>query len=87
MYNWSVDEKKFKKENPEGYKIWKLEQMINYGAPGEKISDKLVRKYWEKIKDRIDPYKRRLIEYLLWGKIYSLPNNLTFWNLPLKRRR
>ena len=29
MYNWSVDEKKFKKEDPEGYKIWKLEQGKN----------------------------------------------------------
>ncbi|MDI6591948.1 MAG: hypothetical protein QME61_03385 [Patescibacteria group bacterium] len=87
MYNWSVNEKKFKKEDPEGYKIWKLEQMINYGEPGKKISEKLVRKYWKRIKDRIDPYKKRLIEYLLWGKIYSLPNNLTFWNLPLKKRK
>jgi hypothetical protein len=87
MYNWSVDEKKFKKEDPEGYKLWKLEQMINYGEPGEKISQKLIRKYWKKIKERIDPYKKRLIDYLLWGKIYSLPNNLTFWNLPLKKRR
>ena len=87
MYNWSVDEKKFKKEDPEGYKIWKLEQMINYGEPAEKISKRLVKKYWKKIKDRIDPYKKRLIEYLLWGKIYSLPNNLTFWNLPLKKKR
>jgi hypothetical protein len=87
MYHWSVDEKKFKKENPEGYKIWKLEQMINYGEPGEKISEKLVRKYWKKIEERIDPYKKRLIEYLLWGRIYSLPNNLTFWNLPFKKKR
>jgi len=48
MYNWSVNEEKFKKENPEGYKIWKLVQMLNYGSPREKISEKLVRKYWKK---------------------------------------
>jgi len=44
MYNWSVDEKRFKKEN-------------------------------------IDPYAKRAIEFLLWGKVHSLPNNLTFWSL------
>jgi hypothetical protein len=87
MYNWSIDEEKFKKEDPQGYKIWRLEQMINYGSPDEKISERLVRKYWKKIKNKIDPYKRRLIEYLLWKKNYSLPNNLTFWNLPLKRKK
>lgn len=68
MYNWSVDEKKFRKEDPEGYKIWRLEQMINYGEAGEKISESLVRKYWEEIKDRIDPHYRAYLEFLLWPK-------------------
>ena len=71
MYNWSVDEKRFKRENPEGYKIWKLEQLINYGEPGEKIDEKMVRKYWEIIKGRIDPYYREFIEFLLWPKTVS----------------
>jgi hypothetical protein len=68
MYNWSVDEKKFKKEDPEGYQIWKLEQIINWGEPGEKINKKLIRKYWKKIKDRIDPLYREFLEFLLWPK-------------------
>jgi len=68
MYNWSVDEKKFKKEDPEGYKIWKLQQMINWGEPGEKINEKLLKKYWKKIKDRIDPMYREFLEFLLWPK-------------------
>lgn len=68
MYNWSVDEKKFKKENPEGYKIWRLEQMINYGSAGEKLDKKLVIKYWPIIKDRIDPAYRSFLEFLLWPK-------------------
>jgi len=68
MYNWSVDVKKFKKADPEGYKIWKLEQMINYGEAGEKISEKLVRKYWRKIKRKIDPSYREFLELLLWPK-------------------
>ena len=80
MYNWSVDEKKFKKENPEAYQLWRLVQLINYGLDGEKLSKKEVKKAWPKIKDKLDPYARRAFEYLLWGKLYSLPNNLTFWN-------
>lgn len=68
MYNWSVDEKKFKKADPEGYKIWRLEQMINYGQAGEKINEKLVRKYWWRIRDRLDPLYREYLEFLLWPK-------------------
>lgn len=68
MYNWSVDEKRFKKEDPEGYKIWRLEQMIHYGEPGEKLDEKLLKKYWHKIKDRLDPQYRAFLEFLLWPK-------------------
>jgi len=64
MYNWSVDEKKFKKEDPEGYQIWKLEQMINYGLGGEKLDEKLVRKYWKKL--FIEPEIKKFLEFLLW---------------------
>ena len=80
MYNWSVDEEQFKKEDPEGYKIWQLEQMINFGEPGEKLDEKMVRRYWPKIKNNLDPYKKRYLELLLWKKLSSLPDNLTFWN-------
>ena len=81
MYNWSTDEKRFKKENPKEYKLWRLTQLINYGLDGEKLDREEVKKAWPKIKDRLDPYAKRAIEFLLWGKLYSLPNNLTFWNL------
>jgi len=64
MYNWSVDEKKFKKEDPEGYQIWKLEQMINWGLGGEKLNESLVRKYWRKL--FLDPLKKEYLEFLLW---------------------
>lgn len=64
MHNWSVDEEKFKKEDPKGYKIWRIEQMINYGEPGEKLPEKLVKKYWEKI--YIDPAYRAYLKFLLW---------------------
>lgn len=81
MYNWSVDEKKFKKNNPKKYKLWKLIQTINYGLDGCKLSRTQLEKLWPSIKNKIDPYKKRALEYLLWGKQSLLPNNLSFWNL------
>ena len=64
MYNWSVDEKQFKKADPEGYQIWRLEQMINYGTAGEKLNERLVRKYWDKL--YMDPPTRAYLRFLLW---------------------
>lgn len=66
MYNWSVDEKKFKKEDPEGYKIWRLEQMINWGLGNEKLDVRMVRKYWRKI--FMDGVTRKYLRFLLWPK-------------------
>lgn len=80
MLNWNVDEKRFKKEDPEGYKRWRIEQLINYGLDGEKLDKEEVKKAWPKIKENIDPYKRRLVEYILWKKLYLLPLNENFWN-------
>lgn len=87
MYNWSVDEKRFKKENLKEYKLWRLTQLINYGLDGEKLDREEVKNAWPKIKKELDPYKARAIEYLLWEKLYSLPNNLTFWNLYKKNHK
>ncbi len=70
MYNWSVDEEKFKKEDPEGYKIWRLEQMINWGLGGEKLSESLVRKYWKKL--FMDDTTRRYLKSLLWPRKHAL---------------
>ena len=81
MINWSTDEKEFKRKHPQEYKLWRLTQLINYGLDGEKLDRKEVKKVWPEIKDRLDPYKARLIEFLLWEKQYSLPTNLNFWNL------
>ena len=78
MKQWSIDKSSFK--NKEEKEIWELEQRINYGLNDTKLpKDKLV-KYWHRLKDTIDPYARRALEFLLWGKIYSLPTNLMFWN-------
>ena len=81
MYNWSIAEAELKKSDPEKYKLWKLVQTINYGLDGRKLSKTQIKKSWPIIKDKLDPYKKRVIEFLIWGKQYLLPNNLSFWNL------
>ena len=87
MKNWAVDINKLKK-HPRAYRRWRLEQLINYGLDeNEKLNEKDLKKYWPQIKENIDPYKKRYLEYLLWQKLYSLPDNLTFWNLPAKKKK
>ena len=82
MINWSIDEKKFKNENPEEYRLWRLTQLINYGLDGEKLDESEVKHAWPKIKERIDPNTKIYLEYLLWGKKPSSKNiKKTFWHL------
>lgn len=61
MYNWSTDEEKFKKEDPEGDRVWRLTQLINYGLDGEKLSKSEIKKNWSKIKEKVDSKERSLI--------------------------
>lgn len=68
MYNWSTDEEQFKKKDPEGYRLWRLVQLINYGLDGEKLDEKELKKAWPKIKDRLDPDLKKYLEFLLWPK-------------------
>ena len=82
MYNWSTDEKKFRKENPEGFRLWRLTQLINFGLDGEKLDRQEVKKAWPKIKDRLDPNTVTYFNYLLWGKRpFSTDIKEDFWNL------
>ena len=86
--HWSVDEERMKRDYPEKYRLWRLAFNINGGLEkGERLDREEVKKAWPKIKDEIDPYKARLIEYLLWGKLYSLPTNINFWNWPLRKKQ
>jgi len=62
MYNWAVDENLLKK-NKQGYAVWKLEQMVNFGLNGGKINKKELKKYWDKL--RLDPSRKRFLELLL----------------------
>ncbi|OGC50858.1 hypothetical protein A2716_02380 [candidate division WWE3 bacterium RIFCSPHIGHO2_01_FULL_40_23] len=62
MYNWSTDLEKLK-NYPEQYKIWKLEQLINFGLGGEKLSRKSVEENLHKL--HIDQKKRDYFKFLL----------------------
>ena len=65
MYNWSTDVRELKK-NPEKYKVWQLEQLINFGLDGEKLKKPELKKYFSKL--NIDPYRRKFLHLLLNGK-------------------
>lgn len=62
MYNWSVDTK-FLSKYPKQYKLWKLEQLINFGLGEEKLNRKDLEENLEKI--TIDPLKKKYLEFLL----------------------
>lgn len=90
MHNWSVDVKKLKKY-PEKYALWRLEQLINYGLDEEKLDKKEVKRLWPKIKDDLDPDRRKAIEFFIWGKKWHkeaglLPDRSNFWNWYFKHR-
>lgn len=78
MINWNTDEKKFKKLYPEQYEQWRLAQMINYGLDGERLDEKELRLLWPKIKDRLNPDKRKVLEFFLWNKKWKPEPGLAF---------
>lgn len=66
MYNWSVDEEELKKD-PVQYDRWQLEQTINFGLNGTKISARKLQKHWEHL--TLDPDRRRFLHLLLYGTL------------------
>lgn len=68
MHNWSTDTTQLKK-NPAKYKIWKLEQQVNFGLDNEKISRKDMKKNWDNI--TIDPARKKFLHLILWPKKQS----------------
>lgn len=84
-YNWShIDEDAMKKADPEKYRRWRMVQMLNYGCGGEKLDRNEVKTLWPDIQHDVEPYTRRAIDFLLWGKRYSLPTNIKWWNWRVK---
>jgi len=65
MYNWSVDITKLKKDSKK-FNIFKLEQSINFGLNGSKLSLKNIKENFNLLK--IDPNKKAYISSLIWQK-------------------
>lgn len=64
---WDYDIEELKKSKSFRAKILLLERQINYGTKKkEKIRLNEVKKYWNKL--NLFPRKRRLFEFLIWGK-------------------
>ncbi len=63
MYNWNTDTTRLKK-NPDEYHKFVLEQRINFGLNGEKLSRKMLQKYWDQL--NIDLSKKSYLQKILW---------------------
>jgi GH43 family beta-xylosidase len=63
MYNWSTDLRQLSK-NPVSARIWQLEQAINFGLNGEKLTKKDIKSNWHKL--RLDPARKKFLKFLLW---------------------
>lgn len=63
MYNWTVDIKQLKKDKKK-FSIWKLEQLVNFGLNGEKLSMADLKKHWSKLD--LDPKKKKYLSLILW---------------------
>ena len=65
MKNWSHTIEKFDNNSTER-EIWRLEQLINFGLDGEKISLVLLKKHMSSLK--IDSNKKKYLLFLLKSK-------------------
>lgn len=63
MYNWNTNTSKWNKKS-DSYKIWRLNQLINFGLNGEKLDLKLVRRFWDKIDT--DETTRKFLDLIIW---------------------
>jgi hypothetical protein len=84
MINWNTDEEKFKEQFPREYRSWRLVQLINYGLEDEKLDQEEVKLAWPEIKDRLNPDRRKTLEFLLWNQKWRpeqglLPNRSNYW--------
>ena len=62
MYNWSTNVAKLKKDKKK-FSRWRLEQLINFGLSGERLSRRALE---GKLKNlEIDPKKKKFLKLLL----------------------
>lgn len=77
MYLWDYDRKEL--EKTEKGRIFILERMINYGPGEEKIKLSDVKKYWNQLD--LYPEKKKLLEYLIWGKYHFSHQNKNLFSI------
>lgn len=63
MYNWSTDTKRLSK-NRDKFEVYSLEQGINFGLNGAKLSLQSLAKYWDVLK--IDSDKKNYLSKIIW---------------------
>lgn len=63
MYNWSVDTTRLKKDSNK-YVRFVLEQSINFGLNGRKLSLTLLKKHWHLLD--LDPIKKSYLQKIVW---------------------
>jgi len=63
MYNWNTNLSQWNKKS-EPYILWKLQQLINFGLNGEKLSLSLIKKYWSKLD--LDPQRKKFLKLIIW---------------------
>ena len=65
MHNWSTTTTELKKD-PKKYRIWKLEQTINFGLNKTKINKNELKKHWNEL--TIDASRKKFLHLLLWPR-------------------
>ena len=63
MHNWNTNTSNWNKKS-DSFKIWQLNQTINFGLNKTKLNLPEVRKYWKKLD--LDPYRKKFLEFILW---------------------
>lgn len=90
LWHWSTDIERLKKEHPKDFKLWRLSNVINNGLEGVKLSRSEVKKNWNKIKNALDPERRKVLEFFIWGKKWKkeaglAPDRSNFWSWYFKK--
>ncbi len=81
MYNWNIDTSKIDKRS-EKYKIWHLNQLINFGLNEERLDFDLLKKYhvryiiWDETVDA-----RWQINEITWSKEVFSFENISVWKI------
>jgi hypothetical protein len=83
MRNWNTDTSSFNSSKDK--RLWELSQLINYGLDGEKLNRKELEENWPSLKPQLDQERARMIEYMIWGRAYSLGSSKKFWGLSPKK--